>query len=1244
MISSSNDFIELFSFIIVMLEQHTEERFLRHSEIDLNDSSQKTESWPFFVEEASYYLAAKKYTRLTLYTDRRMRNRNKTLPSLLHPHPAHKKSAAATPSLFCQNMDQDSDEDVVQKTNLRYLIEGCASGNLSTVKKYYKDVNFRTLLQGGLSSPLHLACRQGHKEICEYFISQMVYEVSGEIIWKIPDNKYVQKALELFCVKYKEHVRYTRIKIKYVLVDYGCFSLLKKVHGQYVWDATSDLAQCFLDIPPISVVLDCDCDTAIILAGDESMAMTLNEETLWEYYTSFEMTHTCTTQINRYRQMTHTCTTQINRYRQMTRTLQTCRTHIDGSKLNTEILLRCIKDLSAHSRFPFHDLLRYNGSLLCYLNIEALNMSKWSDYSNVKDEDGDLPLHIICRKLELGNKKNYDLLKIFSQCDVNVKNNNGETPFQIAYDRKEVETVKFLVVNTPCEMYHYGRTDSENIEIANRLIQEVFVDTYISLPSVVCVVPGDSLLHNVARIPNSEYAIERMVHEMDINTCRLNSRKEFPLHVACRTGHSACSLQALSNCCVSQKDVDWNTPFDILVENHPMRFDLMVCVMKLPTFLIDAVHSSLQLFAAQHFCDVESWHLQSLCSASNNVLHLALAFNKVSLVQIIKKDYPKLFQEYLYSSNSQNEIPLHVAGKIRNKEAISLVLIDRDPNVVSVKGNTALHVACLCSRGSENDLEAVKYLIEEVKCDPYRCNKDGNTALHLACCNGCTDIVSFLLNEVKVNPNTKNKKGCTPLMLTSLNNHQIIRLLIEKGAETTHLYATYNMFFKKYSSKNPPPTPLNIIVVGKPSSGKTTIIEALKREGSSEKVEAEEHTAGIIPSSYDSESFGMTAWYDLAGQSEYYASHEAVLHTIMSSSSPLILLLVDSRKPQELIQQDILYWLHFFKNQALVNTAKAEPHLIVVFSFADEVSPDSTKDSISCCEKSLTSFINKTRFKFVGFVALDCRDPTSAEIDELRAKIAEGAKELWERLPIDFLLHCFYAFLVRSFQHTPAVTIEQVKSLRYEWISSGMVPIDDSSDEDDRSDASLDLEELDYEDENEIENNSPATLIPSDNKNILHLCEKLHDNGHLIIVRNSLNIEKSWLIINKEILLSTINGSLFAPPNFRQHYKDISTSTGVVKSSTIAEMFPDYDISMLIGFLVHLEYCQKITDQSVMKLLSSSLAYQSSDEYLFFPGLVSISKPDDDGLVVKSLIAVAGSFRLLSVIHSLLLGLSKYCY
>ena len=1092
------------------------------------------------------------------------------------------------------------------------LKNGCISGNLDKVKIHFHDDNlsYKNLDLSILNSrplrlkysPLHLAFHHGHREICEYLISQMVHDVSGGIIHKIPDNKYVHKALESFCERYQEYDENIRKQIKYILVNYGWLSLLNKTDDGYVWDVTSDawlLAQCLLDIPPISVLLDCNRkNVKVILVTGPRPPNALTSRGYDDYC---EITQILKT----YRKFE----TFVDWNKCYRRNIQELEKGIEYFSCTN--VASVIKDLSEHSRFPLHYLLSEYGEILSYLNIEALNMSKWFDYFNVTNEDGNLPLHIIILKCRfLGHEKLKFLIRILSQCDVNAKNKEGKTPSDLAYHEGVWKTWELLVVNTQCDMYHYGDTEGFNIKIANRLIKHVFADTHISLHSLVSVVPGDSLLHTIARIPNSEDAIDFVVHGMNITTCRLNPRKEFPLHVACRTGHSSLSLQALSNCNASLKDVDENSPFDILVENHPMRFDLMVCVMKLPSFSIDSEHSSLELLATQHFCDVEIGYLKSLYSYSYTVLHIALEINKIDLIQAINNCYPNIFKRIVSLSNILVELPFHIAGRIRNKKALSMVLCDTDPNVVSFRGNTALHEACLHSVGTEKDLEAVKYLIEEVKCDPQLCNKDGNTALHLACRKGCKNIVSFLLNEVKVNPNTKNKDDCTPLMLTSLYNHQIIRILIENGAETSHLYATYNTFFEKYSSKDPPPTPLNIIVAGKPSSGKTTIIETLKSEGSSEKVEAEEHTAGIIPSSYDSKSFGMTAWYDLAGQSEYYASHEAVLHTIMSSSSPLILLLVDCRKPQELIQQDILYWLHFFKNQVLVNTTKAEPHLIIVFSFADEVSPERTKNTISWCKKSLTSFITKASFKFIGFVALDCRNSTSTEIDDLRAKIGTGAKELRDRLPMDFLLHCFYAFLVRSFQHTPAVTIEEVKSLRDEWISSGLDPIEDTSDEDDRE-ASLELEELYSEDESEIEDDGPVELIPNGNKEILHLCEKLHDKGHLIIVRNTLSIENSWLIINKEILLSTINGSLFAPPNFRQHYKNISTSTGVVKSSTIAEMFPDYDNSMLIGFLVHLEYCQKITDQNVIKLLSSSLAYQNNDEYIFFPGLVTISKPDD---------------------------------
>ncbi len=85
---------------------------------------------------------------------------------------------------------------------------------------------------------------------------------------------------------------------------------------------------------------------------------------------------------------------------------------------------------------------------------------------------------------------------------------------------------------------------------------------------------------------------------------------------------------------------------------------------------------------------------------------------------------------------------------------------------------------------------------------------------------------------------------------------------------------------------------------------------------------------------------------------------------------------------------------------------------------------------------------------------------------------------------------------------------------------------------------------------------------------------------------------------------------MFAPSTFQHHRGIVSTSTGVVASSTIAKHFPHYDIEMLIGFLLHLEYCQKITDGSILELLSVEFQF-SSDEFYYFPGLVSIEKPQN---------------------------------
>ena len=890
-----------------------------------------------------------------------------------------------------------------------------------------------------------------------------------------------------------------------------------------------------------------------------------------------------------------------------------------------ELLARCdVNRCDEAGDTPFHVACQ-NGStdIVQYLEERKCDV-------NVANNKGELPLHLACQHCDR------ELVQLASVgCDVNRQDDAGNTPLQIALQKHHTAIVKFLItcgsnVRTLFEeafrnndfdaclcLMMVGQCDVytqidgiDKCDVVYTLLCKFTSEHGIACTRPTSLIQGDTILH-VASYNCQSALIKHLINVLDLSPSIANSKQEYPLHIACRSGCSLEVIKLLASFDDNFQDIDGNTPLHLACQRH----DIITS-----RFLVKERHCSntivnnkgelpLHLACNSNFsideiklvsvdCDVNRQD-----NAGNTPLHLACGSGKSDIVKFLIED-KRCSTDVV---NNAGELPLHLACRYRiGLSEVKLMSSGCSPNVTTKEGNTVLHQFCL---SSSEDLEILKFLCDEFGCDPNLSNLRGARPLHFACCRGCDRVVEYLVPKVDVD--ALDNVNRTPLMCTPLDHPNIIKTLVEHGANPQYLYNTYKHFFHSYSSEKSPPTPLNIIVIGKHGTGKSTLIKALKSEGCQDMVVAEKLTAGIIPSAYESESFGSVIWYDLAGHGEYYASHEAILHTILSASPPLILLLVDIRQDLKYIQQDILYWLNFLHCQFGTDSG-TRPHLVIIFSFAD-LSPNAiSEDKIKSVRQNLASDFSKFQLEPVSLIALDCRMPNSDKIESLRSQLSASFKQLCDIAKMNFILHCFYAFLLHNFKSSTAITISDVLTLTSNWISSGIDPRYFNEDEEESSSESIDSDDDSIPEFDEEE--SPARLLPAKHEDILIRCRELHNKGHIILLKNESEVEKSWLIIQKEVLLNKVNGSLFAP----QHFSELSTNTGVVTLSGLVKHFPNHDPDMLIGFLTHMEFCQEINDEVILQLLNEADLKSKDPRYFFFPGLVRIEKPEniwkDDGV------------------------------
>ena len=659
----------------------------------------------------------------------------------------------------------------------------------------------------------------------------------------------------------------------------------------------------------------------------------------------------------------------------------------------------------------------------------------------------------------------------------------------------------------------------------------------------------------------------------------------------------------------------------------------------------------------QYYILENSWNPDSdyLDSEGNTALHIACQANKIALVSYLidqAQCNPNI-------KNKKGNLPLDMTtnlevinylcqhdqvavysktvmewmNKLRSVDDATMLCILQslvDKNRHKTKdGSTLLHVVCTCS-ALRDTKSLVDYLLTECQCDP-NCldnkgqmplqltsdskimktlikhgakmtpgqvlrfeakesapmkpeliklmlttwnpddkDSDGYTALHLACKADRPTTVNLLLSVAHCNPNIKSNSGEVPLHMTT--DPVIIKNLIRHGAKTSIMYQSHK---KSLGTNKPIQPPVKVFIVGNPSVGKSTLTAALKRKTGiiarifSGKVSGvDKKTVGIVPHDLESEVFGRVTLYDFAGHREFYSGHAALLQTAIQSTPPVFLLVINLCEDEDEIIKTILYWISFLENQCA--SVSCRPHIILVGSHADALNRINPKDKVKIIVESLDTECF-TNMECIGFVPMNCQYHESTGMNDLRHLLIKSCEKLRIQEPITFNAHCFLVFLIDTFVDQAAVAIEVIS----ETI------------------------------ENQQSKEGVLEFLPKTIEALYKICLELNDRGHILLLKDRVAIENSYIVIDKEFLLSEISGTVFATEGFKQ-YKDLSSNTGVVPSSKIVKSFPDSDINVLIGFLTHLEFCHEISDQALLQHISNDYSQASNERYYLFPGLISL--------------------------------------
>ena len=549
------------------------------------------------------------------------------------------------------------------------------------------------------------------------------------------------------------------------------------------------------------------------------------------------------------------------------------------------------------------------------------------------------------------------------------------------------------------------------------------------------------------------------------------------------------------------------------------------------------------------------------------------------------------------------------------------------------EGQTILHHAV--ETGDEPTIITVLERLNEIGLEhdlKWKRNDSGLTPVHLAVKTDQPSIVNHFFSS----DNTSSLPFCRNSSISSLyssstvvppDNSDLIQLALSVSFQMARIIldnclgnpATLCDNFNKIIDFNIPRTLLEttvpLVVVGDSGAGKSSLIRTLQLEGTLRWLKhfvlcvpgADTHTAGIIPTHFESVWFGKVVFFDLSSHREFV--HEAILNcgSLVDAIFLIVVNLSDSKKK---VTQQIVYWLEFIRYH-YSKVASTPPNVMIIGSHLLELMKlgaivNRGRFRVHSLPRAMEN-IDQQNFNIIRKIEMDCRK-TSPENAILRYDISAQCNRIRQSvLPLPskcYILHAIVDDLVsKQPNEIKAITIADLLGV--------------------------------------LQSQRPhCRLFHGTVDEVLALCNKLHKLNLLLVLKNKESIPESWIVPDSYPFLCRIEEAIFPQTEDQPDPINDDSKNGVLTLSTLKEKLPNQytesHTDLLIMLMIHYKYCEEI------KTRDNEICY-------FFPHLLKplLDVPqwdkEDDRFMFAWTIAPESDYHyfLPHLVHHFLLQLSQ---